>query len=56
LAVLLFSLELWGVSLQRNFKATGVNVPGRSYLDKDAEIRFELLPSDRSPGSSAEHE
>lgn len=42
-AVLLFSLELWGVSLQRNFKATGVNVPGRSYLDRDAEIRFELL-------------
>jgi len=43
-AVLLFSLELWGVGLQRNFKATGVNVPGRSYLDRDAEIRFELLP------------
>jgi hypothetical protein len=44
-AVLLLGLELWGVSLQRNFKATGVNVPGRSYLDRDAEIRFELLPA-----------
>jgi hypothetical protein len=44
LAVLLLSLELWGVSLHRNFKATGVNVPGRTYLDRDAEIRFELLP------------
>lgn len=45
LAVLLLGLELWGVSLHRNFKATGVNVPGRSYLDRDAEIRFELLPA-----------
>ncbi len=45
LAVLLLSLELWGVSLHRNFKASGVNVPGRTYLDRDAEIRFELLPS-----------
>ncbi|MES1243816.1 MAG: glycosyltransferase family 39 protein [Acidobacteriota bacterium] len=44
LAVLLLAVELWGVSLHRNFKATGVNVPGRSYLDRDAEIRFELLP------------
>lgn len=44
LAVLLLALELWGVTLHRNFKATGVNVPGRSYLDRDAEIRFELLP------------
>jgi hypothetical protein len=44
-AVLLLGLELWGVSLHRNFKATGVNVPGRSYLDRDAEIRFELLPN-----------
>jgi hypothetical protein len=47
-AAVLLVLELWGVTLHRNFKATGVNVPGRSYLDRDAEIRFELLP--RNPG------
>jgi hypothetical protein len=43
MAVLLI-LEIWGISLHRNFKATGVNVPGRSYLDRDAPIRLELLP------------
>ncbi|HYN21040.1 MAG TPA: hypothetical protein VE078_08775, partial [Thermoanaerobaculia bacterium] len=43
LAAVLLVLELWGISLHRNFKATGVNVPGRSYLDRDAPIRLELL-------------
>lgn len=45
-AVLLV-VEFWGVSLNRNFKATGVNVPGRSYLDRDAPIHLELLPRGR---------
>jgi hypothetical protein len=44
LAAVLLVLELWGVTLHRNFKGSGVNVPGRSYLNRDAEIRIELLP------------
>jgi hypothetical protein len=44
LAAVLLVLEIWGISLHRNFKATGVNVPGRSYLDRDAPIYLELLP------------
>jgi hypothetical protein len=43
-AVLLLGLELWGVTLHRHFKTTGANVPGTIYLNRDAEIRFELLP------------
>lgn len=42
-AVLLI-LEIWGISLHRNFRATGVNVPGRSYLDRDSPIYLKLLP------------
>ncbi|MFL6201555.1 MAG: glycosyltransferase family 39 protein [Thermoanaerobaculia bacterium] len=44
IAAVLLVLEIWGISLHRNFKATGVNVPGRSYLDRDAPIYLELLP------------
>lgn len=44
IAAVLLVLEIWGISLHRNFRATGVNVPGRSYLDRDAPIRLELLP------------
>ena len=44
IAVVLLVLEIWGISLHRNFKATGVNVPGRSYLDRDSPIYLELLP------------
>lgn len=43
-AVVLLILEIWGIGLHRNFKATGTNVPGRSYLDRDAVIYLELLP------------
>jgi hypothetical protein len=46
LAAVLLILEIWGISLHRNFKATGVNVPGRSYLDRDSPIYLELLPLD----------
>jgi hypothetical protein len=44
IAAVLLVLEFWGISLHRNFKATGVNVPGQSYLDRDAPIYLELLP------------
>lgn len=44
IAAVLLVLEIWGISLHRNFKATGTNVPGRSYLDRDAPIYLELLP------------
>jgi hypothetical protein len=44
LAVVLLAVELWGVGLHRNFKASGVNVPGQNYLDRDSEVRIELLP------------
>ncbi|MFL6294042.1 MAG: glycosyltransferase family 39 protein [Thermoanaerobaculia bacterium] len=44
ITAVLLVLELWGITLHRNFKATGVNVPGRSYLDRDAPIYLELLP------------
>lgn len=47
LAAALLVLEIWGVSLHRNFRATGVNVPGQSYLDRDQEIHLELLPRDQ---------
>lgn len=43
IAAILLVLEIWGISLHRNFKATGVNVPGRSYLDRDAPIYLELI-------------
>ncbi len=44
IAAVLLVLEIWGISLHRNFKATGTNVPGRNYLDRDAPIYLELLP------------
>ncbi|HET9226482.1 MAG TPA: glycosyltransferase family 39 protein [Thermoanaerobaculia bacterium] len=44
IVAVLLVLEIWGISLHRNFKATGVNVPGRSYLDRDSPIYLELLP------------
>ncbi|HEX6864060.1 MAG TPA: hypothetical protein VF414_14625, partial [Thermoanaerobaculia bacterium] len=47
IAAVLLVLEIWGISLHRNFKATGVNVPGRSYLDRDSPIYLELLPPGR---------
>lgn len=47
IAAILLVLEIWGISLHRNFQATGVNVPGRSYLDRDAPIQLELLTPDR---------
>lgn len=43
IAAVLLVLEIWGITLHRNFRATGVNVPGRSYLDRDAPIYLELL-------------
>lgn len=43
-AALLLALELWGVTLHRNFRASGTNVPGTNYLDRDAPVTYELLP------------
>ena len=47
IAAILLVLEIWGISLHRNFKATGVNVPGKSYLDRDSPIYLELLPAEK---------
>jgi 4-amino-4-deoxy-L-arabinose transferase-like glycosyltransferase len=45
LTAVLLVLEIWGISLHRNFKATGVNVQGTSHLDRDAPVYLELLPA-----------
>jgi hypothetical protein len=42
-ALVLLALELWGITLHRNFKATGTNVPGRNYLDRDQPMRLEVI-------------
>ncbi|HYO13073.1 MAG TPA: hypothetical protein VE685_07765, partial [Thermoanaerobaculia bacterium] len=42
--VVLFLLEVWGATTDRNFKATGTTIPGRQYLDRDQPVRLEVLP------------
>lgn len=47
LAVLAFALlvlEGWGMSTDRNYKATGTNVAGQSYLNRDEMMRLEVVP------------
>lgn len=44
LALALFLLEAWGATTDRNFKATGTNVPGETYLDRDQPVELEVLP------------
>jgi hypothetical protein len=45
LAVLLLVLEGWGTRADRNYKATGTTVSGETYLNRDAAVRLEVLPS-----------
>lgn len=44
LVVALFLLEAWGATTDRNYKATGTNVPGQTYLDRDQPVELEVLP------------
>jgi hypothetical protein len=43
-AFVLLLLEGWGMGRDRNYKATGTNVAGQSYLNRDETIRLEVLP------------
>lgn len=45
LAVALLALEGWGMKADRNYKATGTNVAGQSYLNRDEMIRLEVVPA-----------
>jgi 4-amino-4-deoxy-L-arabinose transferase-like glycosyltransferase len=45
LAVALLLLEAWGMKADRNYKATGTNVAGQSYLNRDEMIRLEVVPA-----------
>ncbi len=40
----LFALELWGAAADRNFHATGTNVPGQRYLNQDDDVYLEPAP------------
>ena len=47
LAVMAFALlvlEGWGMGADRNYKATGTNVAGQSYLNRDEMLRLEVIP------------
>jgi len=41
LIAVLFALELWGAAADRNFQATGTNVPGQRYLNQDDDVYLE---------------
>jgi hypothetical protein len=43
-AALLLVLELSGMGTNRNYKATGTNVAGQTYLDRDQPVALEVLP------------
>jgi hypothetical protein len=43
-AALLLVLELSGMGANRNYKATGTNVAGQTYLDRDQPVVLERLP------------
>ena len=44
LALCLLLLEMWGARADRNYQATGMNVAGESYLNRDDPVRLEVLP------------
>jgi len=44
LALVLLALEGWGATTDRNYRATGTNVPGETYLDRDQPVILEVLP------------
>jgi hypothetical protein len=43
-AALLLVLELSGMGANRNYKATGTNVAGQTYLDRDQPVSLEEIP------------
>ncbi|MEP7012363.1 MAG: glycosyltransferase family 39 protein [Acidobacteriota bacterium] len=43
-ALVLLLLEGWGARADRNYQATGMNVAGESYLNRDDPVRLEVLP------------
>jgi hypothetical protein len=45
LAVALLLLEAWGMKADRNYKATGMNVAGQSYLNRDELVHLEVVPA-----------
>ncbi|HXU30610.1 MAG TPA: glycosyltransferase family 39 protein [Thermoanaerobaculia bacterium] len=44
--LVLLLLEGWGARGDRNYQATGMNVAGESYLNRDDPVRLEVLPGD----------
>ena len=44
LATVLLILELSGMKANRNYRATGTNVAGQSYLDRDQPVYLEVIP------------
>lgn len=44
MALSLLLLEMWGARADRNYQATGMNVAGESYLNRDDPVRLEVLP------------
>lgn len=44
-ALILLLLEGWGARADRNYQATGMNVAGESYLNRDDPVRLEVLPA-----------
>jgi hypothetical protein len=44
-ALVLLLLETWGARADRNYQATGMNVAGESYLNRDDPVRLEVLPA-----------
>ncbi len=46
-ALVLLILELWGTGADRNFQATGTNLPDRPLLDRDQPIYLKVLPAER---------
>jgi hypothetical protein len=44
-ALVLFVLELWGMGANRNFQATGTNLPDRPFLDRDQPVYLKVLPA-----------
>lgn len=41
--IALFLFESWGATTDRNFRATGTNVPGQTYLDRDQPVLLEVI-------------
>ena len=44
-ALVLLLLEAWGATADRNYRATGTNVAGETYLNRDDPMRLEVLPA-----------